>query len=47
MVGFRQPMLDAVDVANHVEAHRLGIDGVPVLGPLGDVDVEEADVLAL
>ena len=38
MVGFRQPVLDAVGRADHVEAHRPRIDGVPVPGLLCGLD---------
>jgi hypothetical protein len=30
MVGFGQAMLDTVGLADHVEAHWPGVDGVPV-----------------
>ena len=38
MVGFGQSVLDAVRRADHVEAHRPGIDGVAVPGLLGELD---------
>ena len=30
MVGFGQPVLNPVCLADHIEAHRPGVDGVPV-----------------
>ena len=30
MVGLGQPVLDPVCIADHVEAHRTGVDGIPV-----------------
>ena len=39
MVGLGQSVLDAVRLADHVEAHWPGVDGVPVPGPLGELDV--------
>jgi len=38
MVGFRQPMLDPIGVANHVEAHWSGIGSVSVPGLLSELD---------
>ncbi len=38
VVGFRQPMLDPIGVADHVEAHWSGIGSVPVPGLLGELD---------
>ena len=38
MVWLGQPMLDPVGFAGHVEAHRPGIDGVPVAWLLGELD---------
>lgn len=38
MVGFGQPVLDPVRLADHVEAHRPRGDGVPVPGLFGELD---------
>lgn len=38
MVRFGQPVLDAVGLADHVEAHRPGVDGVPVPRLLCELD---------
>ena len=38
VVGFRQPVLDPVGLADHVEAHRPGIDCVAVPGLLSELD---------
>ena len=38
IVGFSQAVLDAVGLANHVKAHRPGIDGVAVSGLLCELD---------
>ena len=38
VVGFRQSVLDAVGLADHVEAHWPGIDGIAVPWPLGEPD---------
>ena len=38
VVRLGQPVLDGVGFADHVEAHRPGIDGVPVSGLLGEFD---------
>jgi hypothetical protein len=35
---FGQPVLDAIRLADHVEAHRPGVDGVPVPGLLCELD---------
>lgn len=38
MVRLGQPVFDPVRLADHVEAHRPGADGVPVAGLLGELD---------
>ena len=38
VVRLGQPVLDPVCLADHVEAHRPGVDGVPVAGLLGELD---------
>jgi hypothetical protein len=38
MFGLGQPVLDSVGLADHVEAHRPGVDGVPVSGLLCELD---------
>ena len=38
MVRLGQPVLDAVRFADHVEAHRPGIDGVPVARLICELD---------
>ena len=38
VVGLGQAVLDPVGFADHVEAHRPGVDGVPVAGLLGELD---------
>lgn len=38
MVRFGQPVLDAIDLADHVESHRPGVDGVPVPRLLCELD---------
>ena len=38
MVGLGQPVLDAVGLADHVEAHWPGVDAVSVLGLLRELD---------
>ena len=38
MVGFGQPVLNPVGIADHVETHRPRIDCVPVSGQLGELD---------
>ena len=38
VVWFGQAVLDPVRLADHVEAHRPGIDGIPVPGLLGELD---------
>ena len=38
VVGLGEPVLDAVGLTDHVEAHRPGIDGVAVPGLLGELD---------
>ena len=38
VVGLGQPVLDPVGFADHVEAHRPGIDGVAVPRLLGELD---------
>ncbi len=38
MIGHGQPVLDPVGLADHVESHRSGVDGVPVPGMLCDLD---------
>jgi hypothetical protein len=38
MIGLRQSVFDAICLANHVEAHRAGVDGVPVPRLLCELD---------
>lgn len=38
MVGLCQAVLNPVGLADHVEAHGPGVDGVPVPGLLGELD---------
>src|SRR4028118_122170 len=38
MIWLREPMLDAVSFADHVEAARARKDGIPVPGLLGELD---------
>lgn len=38
VVGFRQPVLNSIGVADHIEAHWSGIGSVPVPGLLGELD---------
>lgn len=40
MVGFRQPVLDTVGLANHVEAHRPGIEGIPAPPLVCELDAD-------
>ena len=38
VVRFGEPVLNAVCLADHIEAHRPGVDGVAVPGLLGELD---------
>jgi hypothetical protein len=38
VVGLGQALLDPVGLADHVKAHLPGIGGVPVPGPVGELD---------
>jgi hypothetical protein len=38
MIGLGQAMLNPIGLADYVKAHRSGIDGVPVLWLLGELD---------
>ena len=38
MVGFGQPVLDPVGLADHVKAHRPGVNGLPVPRLLCELD---------
>ena len=38
LVGFGQPVLNPVGLADHVKAHWPGVDGVPFPGLLGELD---------
>jgi len=38
VVGLGQSVLDPIRLADHVETHRPGVDGVPIAGLLGELD---------
>ena len=47
MVGFGQPVLDPVGLADHIKAHRPGVDGISVPRLLCKLDAVVGNVMDL